>query len=252
MEATQRFSTRVENYIRYRPHYPPAIINLLRDQCGLSKDSVVADIGSGTGILSELFLENGNPIYAVEPNLEMRQAGERLLGHDSRFVSVSGTAEQTNLEPHSINFIVAGQAFHWFNLVLTRKEFSRILAPGGWVALIWNDRRTDSSSFLRGYETLLKEFATDYDQVNHKRIDPDALADFFNQAPSKQSFPNQQLFDLQSLKGRLLSSSYAPEPGNPRHEPMLHELERLYNAEQQNGKVAIQYDTCVFYAQPAW
>jgi hypothetical protein len=156
------------------------------------------------------------------------------------------------LKPRSINFLVSGQAFHWFDPVLARKEFSRILTASGWVALIWNDRRTDSTSFLRGYEALLKEFATDYDQTNHKRIDPNTLAVFFNRTPSKKSFPNQQLFDLESLKGRLLSSSYAPESGNPRHEPMLHELERLYNAEQQNGKVAIHYDTFVFYAQPAW
>ena len=252
MNPTQRFSTRVENYIRYRPDYPGTILPMLAERCKLTPDSFVADIGSGTGILSDLFLQNGNRVYAVEPNAEMRQAGERLLGHNDRFISVAGSAEQTRLEAHSIDFIVAGQAFHWFDPVLCKREFARILRSSGWVVLIWNDRRIDSSAFLREYENLLREFATDYDQTNHKRFDSDAIAAFLDVIPAKQVFAKQQKFDFESLKGRLLSSSYAPEPGHPKHEPMLNRLKQLFDEQRQNGNVSIEYDTCVFYAQPAW
>lgn len=251
MTPTQRFSTRVENYVRYRPHYPVALIALLKERCHLEPLSIVADIGSGPGILSELFLQNGNRVYAVEPNAEMRQAGEQLFGHLKHFTSVSGSAEQTGLPTQCVDFIAAGQAFHWFDPRLCQKEFARILRPRGWVVLVWNDRRIDSP-FLRDYDCLLQEFATDYDQTNHKRIDEQAISDFLRVRPEKSIFPNQQLFDIESLKGRLLSASYAPEAGHPKHEPMLKRLREICDKHGDNGRVALDYDTTIYIAQPPW
>src|SRR6266446_9260655 len=109
---TERFSNRVENYIRYRPGYPKEIIELLKAECGLFPQSVVADAGSGTGLLAKLFLENGNLVFGIEPNREMRAAGERLLQAYPRFTSIAGTAEATTLPGQSVDFVTAGQAFH--------------------------------------------------------------------------------------------------------------------------------------------
>ncbi len=246
---TERFSNRVENYIRYRPHYPPAIIDFLHSSCGLQAASIIADIGSGTGILSEMFLRNGNTVYAVEPNREMREAGERLLGHYTNFRSVPGSAEASTLEPISIDIITAGQAFHWFDEDKAKAEFLRILKPSGWVVLIWNDRRENSSAFAVAYEQLLQTYATDYREVNHKRINHSLLSRFFSNGYLVRNFENSQHFNFEALKGRLLSSSYAPEAGQPGHEPMLTELSIIFDSYQDNGEVVFEYDTCIYYGQ---
>jgi ubiquinone/menaquinone biosynthesis C-methylase UbiE len=226
---SRRFSSRVENYIKYRPGYPSAVIDTLASECGLTEKSIVADIGSGTGILSELFLKHGNPVFGVEPNREMREASERLLKQHPNFTSVNGTAEATTLANGSVDFITAGQAFHWFDRNQARREFARILKPNGWVVLIWNDRQTDASSFLREYEELLQKYGTDYQQVNHRNIDTEAITAFFApQLFTRREFENQQVFDMEGLTGRLLSSSYAPEPGHPNHQPMLEALRAVF------------------------
>ncbi len=158
MDSISRFSNRAEIYARYRPRYPDAVIACLTDACGLSPSATVADVGAGTGILTELFLRNGNPVYAVEPNAAIRGVAEAQLQGTPDFHSIDGRAEATTLPKNSVDFVVAGQAFHWFEPVATRREFRRILKPGGWIALIWNDRRLDSTPFMRAYHELLDEF----------------------------------------------------------------------------------------------
>jgi SAM-dependent methyltransferase len=249
IDSTQRFSSRVENYIKYRPGYPAAILDLLQENCGLTAASLVADIGSGTGILTELFLRNGHRVFAVEPNRQMREAAERWLGKYPNFTSVSGTAENTTLKSQSLDFIAAGQAFHWFDRGPSRLEFLRLLKPGGWVVLIWNERIL-VSPFAKAYELLLKTFGTDYEAVNHKHTDARVMGPFFGTTGCKQAgFPNQQRFDWEGLKGRLLSSSYAPEPGHPHHAHMLEALQTLFLEHQTGGRVAFEYDTQVYYGR---
>jgi len=249
IDSTQRFSSRVENYLRYRPGYPPAILDLLKDECGLTSASVVADIGSGTGILTELFLRNDNPVFAVEPNREMRAAAERLLGKYANFTSRSGAAEATTLPEQSVDFITAGQAFHWFEREPARREFLRILKPGGRTVLIWNERSM-ASPFAKAYEDLLRTYGTDYEAVNHKHTAAKMIRSFFGvNGYELAHFPNRQILDWEGLKGRLLSSSYAPEPGHPRHAPMLNALNALFSGYQTSGTVVFEYDTLVYYGQ---
>ncbi len=204
-DVTQRFSSRVENYIKYRPGYPDEVIDTLRSECGLTSDSIIADVGSGTGILTEMFLRNGNVVYGIEPNREMREAAERLLKDYPRFHSVATRAEETTLPDHSVDFIVAGQSFHWFDREKARAEFARILRPRGWIALIWNERVTTTTPFLVAYEQLLKDYSTDYEQVDHRRIDDDVIRDFFGSDRFRlKQFKNIQVFDYEGVKGRLL------------------------------------------------
>lgn len=248
-DSTERFSSRVENYVRYRPGYPREILHLLRQECGLNPGSTIADIGSGTGVLSRLFLENGNPVFAVEPNVSMRQAGERLLAEYPRLTSIAGAAEATTLPDHRVDFVTAAQAAHWFDRERARREFTRILKPGGWLVLVWNERRTGSTPFLQAYERLLIAYGTDYEQVRHERTTA-AIHQFFAPAPFRQrDFEMCQEFDYAGLRGRLLSSSYTPPPGHPAHQPMLQELRRIFDQYQADGRVALAYDTRVFYGQ---
>jgi SAM-dependent methyltransferase len=248
LDPTERFSSRVENYVKYRPGYPKTILALLRRDCGLSPASVIADIGSGTGLSAKLFLANGNRVYGVEPNPEMRAAGERLLAKHARFTSVAATAEVTTLPDASADFVVAGQAFHWFDIPATRAEFTRILKPNGWIVLMWNERHTSDTLFLRNYERILKTYCPEYPEVDHRRADSRVLHKFFGRQGFRFAhFDNTQQFDFEGVRGRLLSSSYAPEPGHPNHEPMLAELRRVFDAYQTGGHVAFLYDTQVYY-----
>lgn len=245
--ATSRFSDRVENYVRYRPGYPAEIVEALRRACCLAPDQVVADIASGTGIWTRMLLENGNPVYGVEPNVDMRQAGERLLAGFANFTSVAGTAEATTLADRSVDFVTAAQAAHWFDRMRTRREFVRILKPGGWLVLIWNERETDTTPFLRAYEQLLLDYGTDYQDVRHERT-TDAVSEFFDPLPyQERTFAMRQEFDCAGLEGRLLSSSYAPGPGHPKHEPMIAGLKRIFEKHKSNGLVSFDYKTRVYF-----
>jgi SAM-dependent methyltransferase len=248
-DVTQRFTSRVENYIKYRPSYPKDVIETLKTECGLTADSIIADVGSGTGILSEIFLRNGNTVYGVEPNREMREAGERLLAGYPNFRSVAGRAEATTLNDDSADFVTAGQAFHWFDRAAAKAEFTRILKFEGWVVLIWNERLV-TTPFLVEYEKLLKSFSGDYEQVDHRRIDLDVMRDFFGSDRFRlERFRNIQMFDYDGLKGRLVSSSYSPEPGHPNYEPMIEELKRIFQNYQKDGKVTVEYETLVYFGQ---
>ena len=247
--STTRFSSRVGDYMKYRPHYPVEILDLLAAKCGMTPESVIADIGSGTGILTEMFLENGNPVIGVEPNKEMREAGENYLAQFARFNSVDGTSEVTRLPAMSVDLIIAGQAFHWFDQVKARAEFQRILKDNGWVVLVWNDRRVDSTPFLRAYEALLEEFGTDYKEINHKNVQDRAVfTAFFGTPPDEAIFDNIQRFDFAGLVGRLNSSSYMPGIDDPGHADMIQRTKEIFDAQQTNGNVAFEYDTRVYYA----
>lgn len=246
MDPVKRFSNRADNYARYRPGYPPGVIDFLKSNCGLKETSIIADVGSGTGILSELFLKNGNHVFGVEPNASMRLAAERLLQSFGNFVSVAATAEATTLKPVSVDFITAAQAFHWFDRAQAKREFARILKPGGWVVLIWNERRIDSTAFLREYENLLLRYGTDYQNVRHENVEGEIAQFFAPETFQLKNLENAQHFDLEGLKGRVLSSSYTPEQGHPNFEPMLLALERIFNEYNRDGLVTFEYDTRVY------
>ena len=249
LDPTRRFSNRVQNYLKYRPRYPPAIIPLLESECGLTSESVIAEPGSGTGLLTELFLKSGNRVFGVEPNAEMRTAGESKMASYPNFSSIDATAEATTLADHSIDFIVAGQAFHWFDRERAHAEFSRILKPAGWVVLIWNGFWVGSSPLMAAYQGLVQRHGTDYQEVS-RELDHSDIGSFFAPASCKTAHFNfQQTFDYQGLEGRLLSSSFVPEPNHPNYEPMLRDLREIFDANQIDGKVAFEYETEVYYGQ---
>ena len=249
LDPTKRFSNRVENYVKYRPAYPPNIIGLLELECGLTPASVIADLGSGTGILSEMFLKQGNRVFGVEPNREMRAAGDKLLAEYSKFSSIDATAEATTLVTASIDFITAGQAFHWFERERSRAEFARVLKPEGWVVLVWNGFRVESSPLNNAYQQLVLRYGTDYQEVRREIIGCDVESFYAPGVCRCARFKFQQRFDFEGLRGRLLSSSYAPEPDHPNYRPMLRELQEIFDANQKDGMIAFHYETELYYGQ---
>lgn len=247
-DPTKRFSKTVENYLVYRPGYPSEIIDFLKEKFNFTADHAVADVGSGTGKLTSLFLENGNPVVAIEPNSDMRLAAERLLGDRSNFHSINGTAEETTLSDQSVDFVVAAQAFHWFDPKKAKAEFQRILTEKGKVLLTWNNRIDEKSAFMQAYDDFLKRWATDYEATNLRKVDHKILSEFF--APKKyleKDFYHFQQFDLEGLKGRYLSSSYAFGYDHPKHEVAIEVLKRIFERFQKNGFVNMWYRAEVYY-----
>jgi SAM-dependent methyltransferase len=217
----------------------------LRRAISLTRDAVVADVGSGTGLSARLFLANGNLVYGVEPNEAMRQAAEESVGTSGSFRSIDGSAEATGLDDGSVDVVVAAQAFHWFDREAVEREWRRILRPEGWVVLMWNERRLDASPFLRAYEELLLEYSSDYASVRHENVTEPVIRRLLQRDYSRHAEYNEQVFDFDGLKGRLLSSSYVPAAGHPRHEPMLAALRSLFDEHCGDGLVVVEYDTVI-------
>lgn len=249
-DATNRFTQTVENYIKYRPSYPNEIIQLLIHECGLTKNKILADIGSGTGLLTKLFLDYGTTVYGVEPNEAMRTAGEVFLQRYPQFHSINGTAEATTLNDNSIDIITVGTAFHWFDAEKTKIEFKRILKSPGWVTLIWNVRNKEQSPFMQAYEEIILKYGTDYKDSRAEKFDKLIVNSFFAPFEMKTAaFENLQEFDWTGLKGRLLSTSYSLHPGDAHYEEMIQALKELFDKYQKNDKVIFLYSTKVHYGR---
>jgi ubiquinone/menaquinone biosynthesis C-methylase UbiE len=245
LPATERFTSRVESYRRFRPHYPAAIVDVLRRASGLDASWPVADIAAGTGLLAEVFLENGNAVTAVEPNAPMRAVCASLSARYPRLRCVDGTAEATGLPAQSVALVTVGQALHWFDRPRARAEFTRILHPGGWCLVAYNNRPQNGSRFHSAYEKILQHYGTDYAAVASRYLDEAQLRAFFAPgAMTSITLANIQTMDLEALIGRIVSSSYMPQPGHPRYAAMIADIGRLFAAHARDGRVSMEYE-CV-------
>jgi SAM-dependent methyltransferase len=249
-DPLRRFSNRVSDYDRFRPRYPAALIDTLRDLAGLTPRDVVADVGSGTGILTRLLLDSGHRVFAVEPNAAMRAVAERDFSDNARFTSVDGAAERTTLPDGSVDVVTAAQAFHWFDRDACRREFTRILRgqsdvtprARGNVALVWNTRRTDGNAFMRDYERLLVECAIDYTAVDHRHVDEAALAAFFVDY-ERAVIPFEEALDWEATRGRMASASYVPSPENAGYADIVAGLREAFERHARDGRVVWTYDS---------
>ena len=244
--SKERFSNRVADYVKYRPGYPPGIVDFLQEKYKLDIGRVIADVGAGTGISTELFLKAGYSVIAIEPNEEMREKAVELLGMYKGLKVMGGAAEQTGLENESVNAIVCGQAFHWFDMVKTKVEFKRILKQEGIVVLIWNERKT-VSAFEKDYDELIVKHAKDYVKVDHRNISMEHITAFYSpQECELKVFENSQTFNYDGLEGRLLSSSYMPQRDEDGYTAMAEDLKMLFDKYEVDGTVTIYYDTKVY------
>jgi len=242
-DFTQRFSKRVDAYVRYRPGYPDDLVSRLLEKSGLGASAVVADIGSGTGIFTRLLLDQDLRVYAIEPNAPMRAAAEASLGDDPQFISIAAPAEDTGLDNDSVDLVTAAQAFHWFNNDAAKAELRRILKPTGRLALVWN-RRKVSQPFQQAYDGILREFSPEYGKVNHMNLDESEIAGFFGPAEMEVlHFDNSQRLDFSSLLGRLKSSSYCPAEDSAYYIPLVTELLALFDRHAVEGAIEFEYDT---------
>jgi SAM-dependent methyltransferase len=251
VDTKERFTDRVATYAKARPGYPAKLTDVLRNGCGLTTTSVVADIGSGTGILSRMLCEHALAVFCIEPNEAMRTASQEFLAGQSNFIALHGSAENTTLPATSVDLITVAQAFHWFDQKEARHEFMRILKPNGWTALIWNDRRRDGSPLALAYEQLLVDFGTDYLEVQSRgKAGIENLERFFGHSEIKRaSIPNSQDLDRNSFVDRAISASYMPNESHPKYDAMVREAQRIFDENRTGGRVFLEYDTNIYYAQ---
>lgn len=247
LDATARFSNRVENYARFRPDYPREVIELMRTEMNLNENSIVADVGSGTGIFAKLLLETNCTVFGVEPNGAMRAAGDEFLQDFPKFKSVDGTAENTNLPTASVTHITSAQAFHWFDASQAKREFARILKPDWFIILIWNEHKLDADAFSSDYGSFLVEQGDAYENVRKSHAHEANIKQFFSDDFKTKSYLNAQTLDYTGFRGRVLSSSYIPTEQDEKFPQMIAALNRLFAEHNDSGKVRISYDTKVFY-----
>ena len=249
-DSTQRFSDRVEAYLAGRPRYPAELASHLEAMGALPHVGIVADIGVGTGLSAECFLAAGHRVIGFEPNAPMRAAGVEYLARFPAYEARDGTAEATGLAPGSVDMVIAGQAFHWFEPARFRAESLRILRPGGWGALIWNDRDLAGTPFLAGYEALMLEYGNEYQTIRYRHLGTDAIAVYFGgRAPAPAEFPHQREMDWSALTALSGSASYLPAPGQARHVELMVALRALFDATAAGGSVEMRY-TCRVHAAP--
>lgn len=247
LDSKQRFSSRADYYTKYRPHYTPELISVLREECGLEPDWTIADVGSGTGLSAELFVANGNLVYGIEPNMEMRAYAEILYKDCPNFISINGSAEDTTLPDGLADMVIAGEAFHWFDKKLAKREFVRISKPGGWIVIFWNRRQPAASQFMTKFTEIMAKYAIPDGSEKQRRVERQQLTDFFAPSPMIiRTTENIQTLDEEGLIGRTLSQSSMPEPSHESYKDMEKELKDLFNKYQENGKVSIIHNTEIF------
>ena len=249
-QPTERFSNRVKDYKKHRPGYPQRLVEILVKNEALPPHSVVADIGAGTGHWSRELSPYVQKLYAVEPNDKMRGEAEIAFANEKNYVSLTGSAEATGLAENSVDLITAAQAFHWFDAEKARREFKRILKPGGHVALVWNVRDTEADEFQREYDNLLRTHIVDFKKTFARSASDKHIFRFY--APQQVEIfvaANDQIFDLDSLLGRLMSSSYAPKPPSPIYDTLIQEMTALFNRHNQNGRVRFNYQSKLYLGQ---
>lgn len=255
LNPTARFSNRVEDYAKYRPHYPSALLEMIRATLPISERTVIADIGAGTGIFTQCLLDLDTWIYGVEPNDAMRAYAEKdSIFHKTienteieKVEFVKGTSKDTTLESNSVDLITVAQAFHWFEPNETKNEFLRILKENGYVMILWNDRKIADSGFSFEYEEILRTHCTEYSVVTHKNLDESYIRSFYEPYTcTRFDYDNTQKVDFDSLFGRAKSSSYVPISDAAFMERIETELRSLFDRYQNNNTVDFEYVTTVY------
>jgi SAM-dependent methyltransferase len=223
--------------------YPREVLAVLREHCGLRAEQVVADVGAGTGMLAELFLDAGNRVVAIEPNAEMRMACARLGERYAGLRVVDAAAEETGLGDASIDLVSVGRAFHWFDREKALAEFARILRPGGWVVLVANRRARDGSAAAVEYEQILMEHGTDYAEVRGGYRSFVGLRPYGDAGSFEVQLPGEQRLSLEEFLGQTQSLSIAPMPGDAKYEGMQKSL-RDYFAKWSEDEALLLQTVC--------
>lgn len=240
----ENFTGKADLYSMFRPSYPNEYINYLHSENYLSEGSVIADIGSGTGILTKLLLEKKLNVLAIEPNNDMRGIAEKNLWVYDQYKSINATAENTSLKNNSVDLITVAQAFHWFDKEKFRLECKRILKENSKVSLVWNSKDVLSPLMIELQE-ICKETCPKFKGFSGGIEDtPDVYNQFLkNGIYEMMVYRNDLEMDLEGFLGRNLSSSFSPLREEKEFEPYRTALTNLFYKNGLNGKIIYPYIT---------
>ncbi len=239
-DSTTRFSTKAGVYAKARPRYPASVVTFLESQGVLKQGDVIVDLGSGTGLSAQPFLDAEYSVIGIEPNDAMRAEGNRYLASYPRFRAISGKAEATSLKDHTADVVLAGQVFHYFDIEKTRAEAQRILRSPGWFVAMWNHRNHQSTQLHQQYEALLRRYCPEYHKLAELYRSPERSAAFFGPGYGDATLQNPQQLDWEIFEARVLSSSYIPKPEHPDYEPFMAEMKLLFDGHARDG--VVQFD----------
>jgi SAM-dependent methyltransferase len=244
---TERFSGRVQAYLAYRPRFPHGIVSFLREHGALPDGAVVADVGAGTGMLAEIFLEAGNRVIAVEPNGEMLEACRALAAQQFTLEIVQGQAEATTLPDASVDLIAIGRAMHWFDWPRAHREFVRILRPGGWVLVATNGHRDSGAPVSNRLSEILRKWRTDSAEADTRCDFNGRLREFLDTSSwQRTTLHHAMTVDFATLLGYAESLSAIPRPGERGYEGMVAELRAMFE-EYQRDAVLVTPLACELY-----
>jgi len=230
-----KFSDKADNYAKYRQGYSEDILEYFSEY-GFSSNSIVADVGSGTGKLTKIFLENGNTVYAIKPNDNMRNIADSLLNGFKNYISINGSAENSTLQNGIIDFVVVGQAFHWFDAPKALIEFKKILKKNGVLSIIWYHRKTDTP-FWKGYENILKDNIPEYKGSNYRNFTDEIMEKYFSGDYKKVEKIYSRELDFVELLGSFSSSSYTPKEDTIEYRNLSKLLNGIFIKYMKNNKI---------------
>jgi len=246
LDNTAKFTGMADLYAKARPDYAPAFIDWLFSDAGMKAGTVVADIGSGTGIFAKALLSRGSTVYCVEPNADMRHVAEQTLSGFPNFYSVNGTAENTTLAAHCAGFITVAQAFHWFDAVRFKAECARIIKPGGKTVLVWNSR-VGTSELVKENAAICEKYCASFKGFSGGLEHMEAvIGRFFDNRFETKRFANDLLFDKTKFVERSLSASYAPKKTDSGYTGYISELEELFERYAVEGMLTMPNETIAY------
>ncbi len=247
MDSRKKFSGKAEVYQESRPRYPQALYQYFRKHFLMGEGAAVADIGSGTGILTKELLKMGCVVYGVEPNDDMRRTAEKQLASYDGYTSIAAAAEHTTLPDHSMDFVIAAQAFHWFNVAQFHKECYRILKPNAMVALVWNFRDETADIMLEN-KKICEKYCKDFHGFSggiHNRLEK--VDCFFDGDYQTICFQNPVYYTKEQFIKRNLSSSFSIGSGEDNFDDYCCELANLFDVFSQKETVCILYQTVCYF-----
>lgn len=246
MNTTQNFSGLANVYTMGRPVYATEFIDMLYSKYGVTEESIIADIGSGTGKLAKQLLDKGSMVYGVEPNADMRSIAIRELQNYAKFEAVNGTASQTTLKDNSIDYVTVAQAFHWFDVTEFKKECKRILRKDGLVFLVWNMRDMSSVVNQASYE-IYKEYCPKFKGFSGGiQKDDIRIREFFDNDYEYVTFKNPLFYDKETFIHRSLSGSYSLRQGEEGYSEYVLRLRELFDEYEENGYLEMANNTVVY------
>jgi ubiquinone/menaquinone biosynthesis C-methylase UbiE len=248
---TERFSGRVQAYLAYRPRFPREIVPFLREHGALRSGAVIADVGAGTGMLAEIFLEAGHRVLAVEPNVEMLEACRVLAAQHPALEVVEGSAEATTLPDASVDLIAVGRAMHWFDWPRAHREFQRILKPGGWVLVATNGHRDSGAPVSNRLSEILRKWRTDSAEADTRRDFSDRLQEFLDTSSwQRTTLHHAMTVDFATLLGYAESLTAIPRPGERGYDGMVAELRAVFEEYQRDGMLVTPLACQLFLGRP--